>query len=107
MDPRCLRVWIARRVQNATKAIASNIKARGKQLGGDYGSLTPAVRAASTAKFDADVRPQVMAMRDAGKSLRVIAAALVDAGVTTRSGSVWTAAGGEQLIERATPPVVA
>jgi DNA invertase Pin-like site-specific DNA recombinase len=88
-----------------TKAALAAAKARGKRLGGwretlsdgrpngytpDHTAGTKALQARADA-FAATVGPMVVEMRQAGRSLRQIAASLSEKGIRTPRGGAWTA----------------
>ena len=91
-------------IAERTRVALAARKARGAKLGGWRGG--PKVDAAAglkarqeaAAAFAADVRPIAAQMRSSGLSLRGIAAALTQRGITTRRGGPWTAAAVSALL---------
>lgn len=110
-DPFMLHIYaaLAEKERNAisarTKAALAAKKAQGATLGGfrgyvvDHAAGTAALQAAADA-FAADVGPIAAALRDQGKSLRQIAAALVEQGIRTARGGAWTATAVKNVLER-------
>ncbi len=90
-----------------TKGALAAAKARGQVLGGYRGGPVPdgakglKTRQARAATFAGEVGPIAAAMRAEGRSLRQIAAALVERGVHTRRGADWTAASVRTLLQAA------
>ena len=85
-------------ISQRTKAALAASKARGTKLGGYRGgpvvdsSLGRAALARRAAAFAGQVRPIASKLREDGLSLRRIAAALTEQGVSTSRGGAWTAA---------------
>lgn len=81
-----------------TKAALEAAKARGVKLGGWKGGPVVDHKAGTAAlqdkarSFAATVAPTIVALRDAGSSLRTIAAELTNQGIVTARGGAWTAA---------------
>jgi DNA invertase Pin-like site-specific DNA recombinase len=112
-DPFTLHIYAAlaekerQAISARTKAALAARKASGKVLGGYRGGLVVDGRlgaAAVTAKanaFAADIGPIASGLRDAGLSLRQIAAALVERGIKTPRGGNWSATAVKNLLERA------
>lgn len=92
----------ARMTSERTRAALAAAKARGVKLGGARansatigkvgGARSAVVRSAASAKRADDLRPTVVALQQAGMSLRQIAAELDKRGITTARGKQWTAA---------------
>ena len=88
-----------------TKAALAAKKAGGAVLGGYRGftvdhKLAAAARVANADAFAADVGPIAAALREQGKSLRQVAAALAEQGIRTARGGEWTAAAVKNVLER-------
>ncbi len=94
----------ARAISARTKAALAAAKARGTVLGGFRGAPAPdaaaglRARQAKAAAFVESVGPVAQELRESGKSLREIAAALTDRGVQTKRGGPWTAAGVREVL---------
>ncbi len=89
-------------ISKRTKAALQAAKARGQKLGGMRDATmkrNEAVKANAAARAE-KVRGLVLPLRDAGRSLREIAAELDKAGVATARGGVWSAAQVKRIIER-------
>ncbi|ESY26643.1 recombinase family protein [Mesorhizobium sp. M1004] len=90
-------------ISERTKAALAAAKAKGVKLGGyRAGSLDGRI-ASLKATADADARrvmDVVKPLRDAGKTLRDIAAALHEAGVKTPRGGAWTAMQVKRTLDR-------
>ena len=100
-----------------TKAALGAVKARGKRLGGWRATLrdgrtnehvidnrlgTEALQRRADA-FAAGVGPMVAEIRRTGRSLRQIAAELVEKGIRTPRGGQWSAAAVRAVLARVTP----
>ncbi|WP_171186481.1 recombinase family protein [Ruegeria sp. HKCCC2117] len=89
-------------ISKRTKAALQAAKARGQKLGGMRDATmkrNEAVKANAVARAE-KVRGLVLPLRDAGRSLREIAAELDKAGVATARGGAWSAAQVKRIIER-------
>ncbi|MEN3794868.1 recombinase family protein [Fulvimarina sp. MAC3] len=99
-------------ISERTKEALTAAKARGVKLGGDRGSLTPAVRergrTAGIAKRQAkagrrasDLEPILADIRASGaSSLREIAAALNDRGIRAARGGEWSANAVKRVVDQ-------
>jgi len=94
--------WEGRRISERTKAALAQAKERGVQLGSPDpskgGSVTGKQRASATAKVAPQAMPIIKALRNAGQSLRAIAAALNDADIPSAMGGKWHATSVRNLI---------
>lgn len=94
-------------ISGRTKAALAAAKARGQVLGGYRGGPVPdgasglQARQDRAAAFAGEVAPIAAAMRAEGRSLRQIAASLIERGIHTRRGADWTAASVRTLLQTA------
>jgi DNA invertase Pin-like site-specific DNA recombinase len=90
-------------ISERTKKALAAAKARGTKLGGERGSLQARLDAAQADAdaFASKVRSILQPMQERGDSLRQMAAALNEAGVSTRRGSEWQAMSVKRVLERA------
>ncbi|UWR03266.1 recombinase family protein [Ruegeria conchae] len=89
-------------ISKRTKAALQTAKARGQKLGGMRDATmkrNEAVKANAAARAE-KVRGLVLPLRDAGRSLREIAAELDKVGVATARGGAWSAAQVKRIIDR-------
>jgi DNA invertase Pin-like site-specific DNA recombinase len=89
-------------ISQRTKAALAEAKARGQKLGGlrDKTMKRNKVLIAQANERAAKLEPIVTPMMERGDSLRVIASALNDAGITTVRGGTWKASQVKRLLER-------
>ena len=116
-DPFMLHLYAAlaekerKLISERTKAALAAAKARGVKLGGDRGGLAKGrgagqarsviVRTASADSFAADVSPLASQLQASGLSLRAVAAALNERGLSTSRGSQWSATSVQRVLQRA------
>jgi DNA invertase Pin-like site-specific DNA recombinase len=113
-DPFMLHIYAAlaeqerRMISTRTKSALAAAKARGAVLGGYRGGAVPdptaglrARQAKALARSEA-VLPRARELRDAGMSLRQVAAALAAEGITSARGGTWTATGIRNLLIQTT-----